>query len=126
MTDAEIIKALEYCINYKDGHCENCPYRENEKGIYCVRYLAQNSLDLINRQKAEIERLNKQAEEMKEGNARLYLRFNTAKNKGINEFAERLKEEACGNDLYDRSGYSVKAVTIEDINNVKREMEGEK
>ena len=56
LTDNEIIKALEYCINYKDGHCENCPYRENEKGVYCVRYLAQNSLDLINRQKAEIER----------------------------------------------------------------------
>jgi hypothetical protein len=63
MTDEQIIKALEYCTN-NYGHCENCPYRENEKGIYCVRYLPQNALDLINQQQVEIERLKKENDEM--------------------------------------------------------------
>ena len=56
MTDNEIIRALMYCLDYK-GNCENCPYRVNEKGVYCIRYFPQASLDLINRKQAEIEEL---------------------------------------------------------------------
>lgn len=63
----DFIKALEYCLNYKDGHCENCPYHEDENGLYCVRYIPKKSLEIINRQKAEIERLNHiRAEQSKE------------------------------------------------------------
>lgn len=50
MTDNEIIKALECCSK---GDCDNCP---NNYGSCCYR-LAKKSLDLINRQKAEIEKL---------------------------------------------------------------------
>ena len=50
MTDNEIIKALE-CCNKDD--CDNCP---NDFGN-CYANLAGYALDLINRQKAEIERL---------------------------------------------------------------------
>ena len=48
MTDNEIIKALECCM--KDD-CDNCP---NGFGN-CEHNLAEASLDLINRQKAEID-----------------------------------------------------------------------
>ena len=56
MTDNEIIKALECC---KDGTaigCKKCPLYE-DKGQTCITILSHNAIDLINRQKAEIERL---------------------------------------------------------------------
>lgn len=49
MTDKEIIKALECC---KKDDCDNCP---NDFGN-CYANLAEYSLDLINRQKVEIEK----------------------------------------------------------------------
>ena len=58
MSDEDIIKALECCkysVNNKD--CENCPYVECETMTGCVGELLEDALDLINRQKAEIERL---------------------------------------------------------------------
>ncbi len=50
MTDNEIIKALECC---EKDDCDNCP---NDFGN-CYANLAGYALDLINRQKAEIEAL---------------------------------------------------------------------
>ena len=50
MTDNEIIKALEHC---RDNGCAGCPleFMEDDKG--CIAEV----INLINRQKAEIERL---------------------------------------------------------------------
>ena len=53
MTDNEIIKALECCIADK---CMECPLRKIPKVKGCMNRLSF-ALDLINRQKAEIERL---------------------------------------------------------------------
>ena len=53
MTDNEITKALECCIN---DDCDNCPDTFGN----CEHNAMRNALDLINRQKAEIERLNEQ------------------------------------------------------------------
>lgn len=58
MTDNEIIKALECCQSENGNDCENCPYsvvvyRQGEGG--CTNKLMQDALDLINRQKAELE-----------------------------------------------------------------------
>lgn len=53
MTDNDTIKALECCAN-SDG-CENCPYSKQCDGVEHIQY----ALDLINRQKAEIEMLRK-------------------------------------------------------------------
>ena len=51
MTDNEIIKVLEYCTT--DGWCSNCPHEKK-----CIEdEITQLALDLINRQQAEIERL---------------------------------------------------------------------
>lgn len=57
MTDIEIIKALECCA-CSDG-CENCPYSKQCDGVEQIT----NALDLINRQKAEIEKLKEASEE---------------------------------------------------------------
>lgn len=51
MTDNEIIKALECCMNA----CKECPFKKY--GEECAAKLNKCALDLINRQKAEIERL---------------------------------------------------------------------
>lgn len=56
MTDNEIVKALECCLQ-EYGNCDDCPYKEYQ----CVsekdgNIFYKDILDLINRQKAEIER----------------------------------------------------------------------
>lgn len=68
MTDSEIIKALECCGD--EGEitlCSICPYylqdRDND---FCQEDLHRASLDLINRQKAEIERLKNSIKEADE------------------------------------------------------------
>lgn len=56
MTDNEIIQALECC--FKMESCGYCPLYGPEPDIKeCTTTLSGNSLDLINRQKAEIDRL---------------------------------------------------------------------
>lgn len=59
-TDDEIIKALG-CCGKGFGNCEGCPYDDDYHD--CVTndgktLIMQDCIDLINRQKAEIERLN--------------------------------------------------------------------
>ena len=57
LTDNEIIKALECCIDCK---CKECPCYKNIEGeMYCTEIDEEEILDLINRQQAEIEKLNK-------------------------------------------------------------------
>ena len=96
MTDNEIIKALECCTGYD---CENCKALK-----YCDYMhpgaLARASLDLINRQKEEIERLNEKITAKDESNYYLMgqLRLEkekrlTAKSEAIKEFANRLKNK---------------------------------
>lgn len=61
MTDEQIIKALEYCS--EDDFCvSQCPFFES---THCDKtQIARFALDLINRQKAEIERLTKLLEKV--------------------------------------------------------------
>ena len=54
MNDEEIIKALECCS--VRGNCDGCPC-DKEWGKSCISIGMKNALELINRQKAEIERL---------------------------------------------------------------------
>lgn len=87
MEDNDIIKALECC---KDADCLNCPrWSEEWHSGMCNGFL-QEVVDLINRQKAEIE-----------GYGHLEVILNTAvdvlaadiKSKEIKEFAKKLKEK---------------------------------
>ena len=57
MTDNEIIKALENCLYYSPS-CTICKYdADTLTSSECIGALMNDSLDPINRQKAEIERL---------------------------------------------------------------------
>ena len=60
MTDNEIIKALECCIK---NTCNECPFYKNWITHRCGE-LRNLALDLINRQKAEMERLNKEIDRL--------------------------------------------------------------
>lgn len=82
MTDNEIIKALGCCGEIDRLFCDGCTYKsEND----CVVALARDALDLINRQKAEIESKNRQIGELVS-----FQRF--CERKAIKEFAEKLKD----------------------------------
>ena len=86
-TDEEVIKALEICaINTvsREGYF-------TYQGIP-LRYLCEDALDLINRQRAEIERLEKHNTEY----ARKH--YQDGRAEAIKEFADRLCEGRVSND----------------------------
>ena len=83
LTDKEIVKALECC---SDGH-ETCDCCDLQNVYCCYSVLSKKSLDLINRQKAEIERLKK-------GWKADVILTADAKAEAQREFAERLKEKS--------------------------------
>lgn len=90
MIDNEIIKALECCsIDDHIGVCKECPFTDvcDEDG----QALQKHALDLINRQQAEIERLEAQHREMCIG-------MKVLKKKAIEKFAERLCNGRVSND----------------------------
>lgn len=103
MTDAEIIKALECCTSDEVGMCHICPLDGGCNGDITI--LLNCSLDLINRQKEEIERLKNNVfckvvinEEtmrniVKEKVAEFELDIASIKAEAIKEFAERIKAE---------------------------------
>jgi hypothetical protein len=83
MKDNEIIKALERCRYHSE-----CCYCNSVEECGSKRVLVDNSLDLINRQQAEIERLQKEnnlySDLAKMGDA--------LKSEAIKEFAESILE----------------------------------
>lgn len=81
MTDNEIIKGFEYCFTNDFGktNCNKCEfYTATAK---CMDDMQNAVMDLINRQKAEIERLQK-------GNKLLSENADTAFQDGLNEAQE--------------------------------------
>ena len=64
MTDNEIIKALECCASVDDGCLTDCPLYDGDDS--CFSTLLKPILDLINRQQAEIERLQTSKDKWKE------------------------------------------------------------
>ena len=111
MDEREIIKALEHCKEQglTSESYFDCPYHGTKKD--CMWVLLEDALDLINRQKAGIERLEKLADyqakdievwrqKYEEAVKNLLGLADTASNEmkrtegeAIKEFAERLKEE---------------------------------
>ena len=88
MTDNEIIKTLECC---RDDTCVSCPICT--EGL-CNGGLHKNTLDLINRQKAEIESLKHRKTELQIRNQELQ----HEKSEAIKEFAEGLCDGRVSND----------------------------
>jgi hypothetical protein len=102
-TDAEIVEALEICSQNIVIHHNRLTY----KGIP-LRFLFADVLDLIKRQKAEIERLNhiraelsKENDALKEEKDNLIKTYKECMTEAIKEFADRLKESCFGNPYLD-------------------------
>lgn len=97
MTDNEIIKALENILDEKIGCCkEDCSFYDG-KVHSCEKTIAKHSLDLIKRQQAEIERLKAVFENSQKTTKYWYGKcdelveeLNTAKNKTVIVFANKL------------------------------------
>lgn len=98
MTDNDVIKGLE-CLRGKEMLCVSCPYFR-AKGLKCRMQVANDVLDLINRQKAEIERLKSYKNLYEDSKAEYLETIKAIKNykaEVIKAFAERLKENLeCG------------------------------
>lgn len=139
LTNKEVIKAFE-CCEANEGNrpnCKECPYFWlEEKPVDCHKQVRKNALALINRQKAEIEALNKRIDGQKHAlfeqqayTAELQKEVATAKAKAVKEFAERLKEE-CSFETDVSLGYGrpcyEDAVPIIAIDNLVKEMAGDK
>ena len=90
MTDKEIIKALECCV---DEDCDNCP---NRSGIFCIVKIESYALDLIKRQQEQLEAAANGQETLQKALAekdRIIKRLNDEKIQLIKTFGE-CQEEA--------------------------------
>lgn len=65
MTDKEIIRAIKCCTSGSDAPCMNCPQYKKHL-TKCVDDLMIETLDLINRQQAEIDKLKRKTKEQDE------------------------------------------------------------
>lgn len=120
MTDNEIIKALE-CCSHRIGNlqCEHCPAYSIAQ--MCIEDLMSDALDLINRQKAEIERLEQNINGI-DIVSRNHIK--AIRTQAIKEFAERLKQSAFDCDVsfgYGKEHYT-KSVAVIEIDNLVKEM----
>ncbi len=132
MTDNEIIKALECCDS---GSCDGCPLAYNN---YCIHEMRVNAIALINRQKAEIERLeaeiDKQYEQaeadilgnISDGGTSCHWCIDQNRKMAIKEFAERLTKKIFPIGYLCDGNYSVNAKAVKTvIDNLVKEMIGE-
>lgn len=86
MTDEQIIKALEYCsTDVRENTCPKCAFYKKHR---CSTLMLNAVSDLINRQKAEIERLERKATTPF---CQVGFDLKQLKSEAIKEFAERLK-----------------------------------
>lgn len=113
MTEREIIKGLECC--YTGYSCKDCPYYCGNED--CPELVIKDALDLINRQKAEIERLEEMYDSSVSSERNVVDNIGYEKSEAIKEFAERLKEKATST-FYEEHMY----VDTEDIDNLVKEM----
>ena len=145
----ETKKALECCVNA--GNCVDCPLNRADIGAMCIKQNMINALDLINRQRAEIERLQKAYIKEQEcfsiqslENERLKVECERLRNSGIRansvedwitfcnklraeaikEFAERLKEFYTDEKITDDMTCSIGVIKA-NISDLVEEMVGE-
>ncbi len=132
MTDNEIIKALECC---NDGTCSACPISDD---TCCISRSREGAIDIINRQKAEIERLQTVKKHIqnlilrdcdysdtesynkafKKALERLYDNGNI-KSEAVKEFAEKVKMA-----FYYEFDELIPSIMADKIDNLVKEMVG--
>ena len=108
--ETEIIKALN-CLKGYEVLCDGCLYQMRGY-VKCRENVASDALDLINRQKAEIERLQTEKDN-------LIKTYKECMTEAIKEFAERLKADKFAHKNFGE------LVAVEDIDNLVNEMVGE-
>ena len=130
LTDKEIISSLEVIAT--TGNCDECKIRNCNWGdCNCSQITANAALDLINHQKAEIERLKecpkciyeydgKTTEYCVQGPCSNFKTVEQIKSEAYREFAEHLKEE-WSNNYYDSPDVDFD----EFVGNILKEMVGE-
>ena len=128
MTDNEILKQLETCTYYPN--CPECPYYEKSDIAHeCMVGVMRNAYDLINRQQAEIERLNscvmseEQVREIMKSQMHTVFKdiIEDATDKAIKEFAEKLKATR----PHLNTGEQVFYIRPEEVDNLVKEMVGD-
>ena len=92
MTDNEIIKAMQ-CVIGNDVSCSECEYQKALPFPSCRRMCAKNALDLINRQKTEIENLKQIIDEQDKEIIKLQKRIIFWR-EDLNYQPEKIKTEA--------------------------------
>ena len=122
MTDNDIIKALECCTDESYENCNECPYSIDAERCERMKLL-EDILDLINHQKAEIERLKKEIQTTKDAYIMLQTKNEIIKSETVKEFAERLKEKSFK--TIRNYGLTKDVVEVCDIDNLVKEMVGE-
>ena len=100
-TDEEVIKALEVCVD--NSSCKECPINPNHGNYgYCTNLALTYALDLIKRQKAEIELLKEATTNTINTSIEFGLdkegQIKKAKVEAVKEFAERLCADRVSND----------------------------
>ena len=130
-TDDEIIKAMKHCDLEEKGLCKDCPLRDYGS---CTEIICKYSLALINRQKVEIESLEKVLYELKMEAEMVYKQRDAQKNradsiakfaraKAIKEFADRLVAIYENDKIYDRPNAHTLVVTVfRNIDTLVKEM----
>lgn len=122
MTDEKLMKVLECCAN---DDCSNCPTQVKQ----CRQHAMLNALDLINRQKAEIERYKENMPYLEQQSLdfcgvlcdfaeELIAKY---KSEAVKEFAERLKERKYQSTEWSHGGHPF-VVEEDDIDDVLEEM----
>ena len=131
MTDEQVIEALECCHSELGNMCSICPLFDLDND-YCEDELHKDALDLINRQKAEIDELRERISYLEESIDYSRKEYNwllqklqrsqQAKSEVIKRLAERIKqrERIMKYDLFPEY-----AVSVKDIDDIVKEIVGE-
>lgn len=129
MTEQEVVKTLKCCLT---GTCKNCSI--NNETANCITRLEKAALELIERQRSEIEELTTEVESLKKqmewltGYNQNLMSTNTALSEEIliakieayKEFAERLKSYLLLNKKDEMS-----VISFENVDTLLKEMVGE-
>ena len=105
------------CVIGNGVNCSECAYQKTLPFPSCTRMCAKNALDLIKRQKAKIESLEKELMKCKLEKELLYNVSVEKQNIAIKEFAERVKEKLQWDVEFDN-----KLVFESDIDSLVKEM----
>ena len=121
MTDEQIIKALDCCHSELWNMCSICPLFDPDND-YCEDELHKNTLNLINRQAAEIEQWKEEANRWQDAFCKVNEDMSTIKSEAIKEFAEKLKRTSIGLEIGDDKKLKMTVVSTAAIDNLVKEM----